>query len=159
VNATPNVAEAGVLSSLDEAADFDNSRNMETKQAVGALAALAQEHRLSVFRMLVREGPSGLSAGDIAARVAVAPSTLSHHLGQLERAGLLRSWRVERRIFYAVDIEGTRRLVTFLTEDCCQGHPEICGYGREGGCRDDHDLPQPGVRDLAQCPGDDPELG
>ncbi|MCU0893510.1 MAG: winged helix-turn-helix domain-containing protein [Rhodospirillales bacterium] len=132
---------------------------MEIKGAVAALGALAQEHRLAVFRLLVREGPSGLSAGDIAARVAVAPSTLSHHLGQLERAGLLRSWRVRRQIFYAIDVVGTRRLLAFLTEDCCQGRPEICGYRLQGGCGDDHDLPQPGVRDLAQCPGDDPELG
>lgn len=131
---------------------------METNLAVKALAALAQEHRLSVFRMLVREGPSGLSAGDIAARAAIAPSTLSHHLNQLEGAGLLRSWRDRRHIFYAVDIKGSRQLLAFLTEDCCQGRPEICGYGRQGGCNDDHDLPQPGVRDLAQCPGDDPQL-
>ena len=132
---------------------------MESESAISALGALAQGTRLDVFRLLVREGPSGLSAGDISARVAVAPSTLSHHLGQLERAGLLRSWRVERRIFYAVDVEGTRRLLAFLTEDCCQGRPEICGYERQGGSGDDHDLPQPEVRNVAQCPGDDPELG
>jgi DNA-binding transcriptional ArsR family regulator len=130
---------------------------MEHGNAIEAFSALAQEHRLAVFRMLVREGPNGLPAGVIAARVAVPPSTLSHHLAHLERAGLLRSWRIERRIFYAVDIEGTRRLVAFLTEDCCQGHPEICGYGQGGGCGDDHHLPQPGMRDLAQCPGDDPQ--
>lgn len=132
---------------------------METKLAVEALAALAQEHRLAVFRLLVREGPNGLPAGEIALRVAVPPSTLSHHLAHLERGGLLRSRRVERRIFYAVDVEGTRRLVSFLTEDCCQGHPEICGYGRGGGYSDDHDLSQPGLRDVAECPCDDPELG
>lgn len=117
---------------------------MEEKGAVEALAALAQEHRLRVFRLLVREGPDGLSAGDIAGRVAVPPSTLSHHLAHLERAGLLRSWRVERRIFYAIDFEGTRRLVAFLTEDCCQGRPDLCGYGGAAEvCCDDHDLPQP----------------
>ena len=127
---------------------------MEDKHAVEAFAALAQEHRLAVFRLLMREGPSGLPAGEIALRIAVPPSTLSHHL-----AHLLRSWRVERRIFYAVDIEGTRRLVAFLTEYCCQGHPEICGYAMGGGCRDDHDLSQPGLRDVAECPCDDPELG
>ena len=132
---------------------------MEVKDAVEALSALAQEHRLAVFRLLVCEGPSGLPAGQIAERIAVPPYTLSHHLAHLERAGLIRSWRVERRIYYAVDIEGTRRLVAFLTEDCCQGHPEICGYGKGGQHRDDHDLPQPGVRDVAECPCDDPELG
>ncbi|MBK8176073.1 MAG: metalloregulator ArsR/SmtB family transcription factor [Rhodospirillales bacterium] len=132
---------------------------MEMKIAIGALGALAQEHRLTVFRLLVCEGPSGLPAGEIADRIAVPPSTLSHHLAQLERAGLLRSWRVERRIFYAVDIEGTRRLVAFLTEDCCQGRPEICGFKRGGGSHDDYDLPQSQVRDVAERPCDDPELG
>ena len=132
---------------------------MEVTDAIEAFAALAQEHRLAVFRLLVREGPNGLPAGEIAERVAVPPSTLSHHLAHLERAGLLRSWRVERRIFYAVDMEGTRRLLTFLTEDCCQGHPELCGYAKGEADRDDHHLSQPGVRDVAECPCDDPELG
>jgi DNA-binding transcriptional ArsR family regulator len=132
---------------------------MEPKPAVEAFAALGQEHRLAVFRLLIREGANGLPAGEIAHRVAIPPSTLSHHLAHLERAGLLRSWRIERRIFYAVDIEGTRRLVAFLTEDCCQGHPEICGYGQGGGYSDDHDLSQPGLWDVPQCPCDDPQLG
>jgi DNA-binding transcriptional ArsR family regulator len=100
---------------------------MEEKAAVAAFAARAQEHRLRVFRLLVREGPNGLPAGEIAERIGVPPSTLSHHLAYLERAGLLRSRRIERRIFYAVDLEGTRRLLAFLTEDCCQGRPELCG--------------------------------
>jgi DNA-binding transcriptional ArsR family regulator len=100
---------------------------MEESTAVAAFSALAQEYRLRVFRLLVREGPNGLPAGEIAERIGVPPSTLSHHLAHLERADLLRSWRVERRIFYAVDLEGTRRLLTFLTEDCCQGHPDLCG--------------------------------
>jgi Predicted transcriptional regulators len=132
---------------------------MELVEAMNAFAALAQEHRLAVFRMLVREGPNGLPAGEIAARIAVPPSTLSHHLAHLERAGMLRSWRVERRIYYAIDVEGTRRLVTFLTEDCCQGRPEMCGFANGGHSRDDHHLPQPEVRDIAECPGDDPQLG
>jgi DNA-binding transcriptional ArsR family regulator len=99
---------------------------MESELAVQALAALAQETRLTVFRLLVREGPNGLPAGMIAERVGVPPATLSFHLAQLERASLLTSRRESRQIFYATDYEGTRRLLAFLTEDCCQGHPEIC---------------------------------
>lgn len=100
---------------------------MEERAAVTALAALAQETRLRVFRILIEEGPSGLPAGAIAERLGVPPSTLSFHLAHLERAGLIRSTRLQRQVIYAADIEGTRRLLTFLTADCCQGHPEICG--------------------------------
>lgn len=100
---------------------------MEEKAAVTALAALAHETRLRVFRILMQAGPSGLPAGGIAARLDVRPSTLSFHLAHLERAGLLRSTRRQRLVIYAADIDGTRRLLTFLTADCCQGHPEICG--------------------------------
>lgn len=107
--------------------NFDSSRSMEATDAVAALAALAQETRLEVFRLLVRAGPSGMAAGEIARAVAVAPSTLSFHLKELEGAGLVRSTRLQRRILYALDLEATRRLLTFLTEDCCGGHPEICG--------------------------------
>lgn len=100
---------------------------METKHAIDALAALAQTTRLEIFRLLVRTGPNGLSAGEVAEHLGVAASTLSHHLATLERAGLLRSRRMQRQIFYAPDFEGTRQLLSFLMEDCCQGRPEICG--------------------------------
>jgi ArsR family transcriptional regulator, arsenate/arsenite/antimonite-responsive transcriptional repressor len=96
--------------------------------AIAAFAALGQEHRLAVFRMLMQAGPSGLTAGDIAQRLGVPASSLSSHLATLERASLLRSWRVQRNIFYAVDTDGTRDLITFLTQDCCGGRPELCGY-------------------------------
>jgi DNA-binding transcriptional ArsR family regulator len=99
---------------------------MDPKQALAALAALAQETRLEVFRLLVRQGPLGMTAGRIAETLRVAPSTLSPHLAQLERAHLASSWRHERNIYYAINIEGTRRLLGFLTEECCQGHPELC---------------------------------
>jgi ArsR family transcriptional regulator, arsenate/arsenite/antimonite-responsive transcriptional repressor len=101
--------------------------DMEDKAALAALAALAHETRLAVFRLLVTAGPSGLPAGEIAERVGVVASTLSFHLKELDRAGLLRSWRRQRQVFYAAHYEGTRELLTFLTRDCCQGHPEICG--------------------------------
>lgn len=125
---------------------------MEIKHAVEVFAALAQEHRLAVFRLLISEGAGGLTAGEIAQRLAIPPSTLSHHLAHLERAGLLRSWRVDRRIFYAVDIIGTRALVTFLTEDCCGGHPEICGYQDRDRCRDPQDRAPAGRRSAAAKP-------
>lgn len=102
---------------------------MESLQAIEALGALAQATRLDIFRLLVRVGPPGLNAGEIAERLSVGASTLSHHLATLERAGLLRSWRVQRQIFYASDFDGTRQLLAFLTEDCCQGRPELCGHG------------------------------
>ena len=100
---------------------------METKNAIEAFAALAHRQRLAVFRMLVRTGPNGLAAGDIALRLETPPSSLSFHLGQLERAGLIRSRRESRHVIYAADIEGTRRLLSYLTEDCCEGRPELCG--------------------------------
>lgn len=100
---------------------------MIEEQAIGAFAALAHENRLTIFRALMRAGPSGMAAGDIATEAGLAPSNVSFHVAQMERAGLLRSWRVRRNIFYAVEIDGVRRLVTFLTQECCAGHPELCG--------------------------------
>lgn len=99
---------------------------METRQALDAFGALSQETRLAVFRLLVGEGPGGLPAGEIATRLGVHASTMSSHLALLERAELLRSWRVERRIFYAANVEGVNQLLSFLVIDCCQGHPELC---------------------------------
>ena len=100
---------------------------MEIRTAVIALAALAQETRLAVFRLLIEAGPGGLPAGLIAARLGVAPATLSFHLSQLERAGLIASRRNGRQILYAPEIEGIRRLLAYLTEDCCGARPELCG--------------------------------
>ncbi len=106
---------------------FEYSRIMEMKNAIESFAALAHRQRLAVFRMLVRVGPNGLSAGDIALRLETPPSSLSFHLTQLGRAGLIRSRRESRHVIYAADIEGTRRLLSYLTEDCCEGRPELCG--------------------------------
>lgn len=94
--------------------------------AVDALAALAHETRLSVFRMLVVAGPEGMIAGTIADRIAVPPSTMSHHLASLERAGLVHSERQSRQIHYRADYAGMRRLLSFLMQDCCGGAPEMC---------------------------------
>ncbi|MDA8250746.1 MAG: winged helix-turn-helix domain-containing protein [Rhodospirillales bacterium] len=100
---------------------------MEETQALSCLAALAHETRLAVFRLLVRQGPSGMAAGDISQQLAVPSPTLSFHLKELERAGLLRATRRHRQIIYATDFAGTRALLDFLMRDCCQGHPELCG--------------------------------
>ena len=99
---------------------------MEVKSAIDALAALAQESRLAVFRLLVREGPDGLPAGTIAERLAIPAPTLSFHLNQLSAAELVVSRREGRSIFYAVNFAGMRDLLNFLVEDCCQGHSELC---------------------------------
>jgi len=90
-------------------------------------AALAHEHRLAVFRMLVRSGAGGRPAGEIAVELELIPSTLSFHLSALESAGLVRSVRAGRYIRYCVRPEAIRCLLDFLTEDCCGGHPEQCG--------------------------------
>jgi ArsR family transcriptional regulator, arsenate/arsenite/antimonite-responsive transcriptional repressor len=108
---------------------------MEQKQALAALGALAHETRLAVFRLLVRQGPTGMPAGGVAARLGVAAPTLSFHLKELERAGLIRATRRHRQILYATDYAGTRGLLDFLMRDCCQGHPDICGPAtNEAGC-------------------------
>ncbi len=94
--------------------------------AVDALGALAHETRLSVFRTLVKAGPEGMIAGAIAEHQGVPPSTMSHHLATLERAGLVQSERESRLIHYRVDYAEMRRLLAFLMQDCCQGAPEMC---------------------------------
>jgi protein-tyrosine-phosphatase/DNA-binding transcriptional ArsR family regulator len=100
---------------------------METSEAAGAFAALSQETRLDLIRLLIAQGATGLPAGEIANRLAVPSSTLSFHLAALERAGLTQSTRQGRLIVHAARIVGVRRLLAFLTEACCAGQPELCG--------------------------------
>ena len=91
-----------------------------TAAAVEALGALAQPSRLEVFRLLVRRGPGGLAAGEIAQRLSIPATTLSFHLSQLTRAGLLTARRTGRSIVYAADYGGMRALMAYLTEHCCE---------------------------------------
>lgn len=107
---------------------------MKSKDAIDALAALAQETRLAIFRLLVRQGPEGLSAGAIAERLDIPAPTMSFHLAQLSRAGLVTSVREGRSILYSANYRGMNALLTYLTEDCCQGHPEICRTGPVACC-------------------------
>ncbi|MEJ2133193.1 MAG: metalloregulator ArsR/SmtB family transcription factor [Gammaproteobacteria bacterium] len=97
---------------------------MKSTDAISALAALAQEHRLAIFRVLVRAGPTGKSAGDIARQVGIAPATLSFHLKTLSQAGLAVSRREGRTIFYAASYDVMSALLRYLTEECCGG---ACG--------------------------------
>lgn len=99
---------------------------MEISHAIDALGALAQESRLKVFRLLVGQGPSGLAAGDIARTLGVPSNTLSSHLAILARAGLIASRKDGRSVIYAMDVEGTRDLLSFLVEDCCRAKPNVC---------------------------------
>ncbi len=99
---------------------------MESNAAVDRLSALAQPGRLDVFRLLVRAGPDGIPAGEIAATLGLAPNTLSSQLTILVHAGLLTSAREGRVIRYAARPEALSELIVYLMDDCCGGRPEIC---------------------------------
>lgn len=99
---------------------------METKAAVEALAALAQETRLSIFRLLVVAGPEGLAAGRIGETLEVPAATLSFHLKELSRASLVASRQEGRFIYYSADFEHMAALMSFLTQNCCNGMPQEC---------------------------------
>jgi ArsR family transcriptional regulator len=94
---------------------------METKRALAALGALAQESRLAVFRLLVEHSPEGLTAGIIAGKLAISPATLSFHLKELAHAGLIASRQDGRFIWYRADFDGMNALVAYLSEKCCAG--------------------------------------
>ena len=94
---------------------------METKHAIQALSALAQESRLQIFRLLVQAGPAGLAAGAIGEKLELPPATLSFHLAGLTRAGLAQSRQDGRFVIYTADFAAMNALVGFLTENCCQG--------------------------------------
>jgi len=94
---------------------------VETKQAIQSLAALAQESRLSIFRLLIQAGPAGMAAGAIGEALDLPPATLSFHLAGLTRAGLAQSRQEGRFVIYSADYAAMNALVGFLTENCCQG--------------------------------------
>ncbi len=94
---------------------------MESKVAVGALAALAQDSRLQVYRLLVRAGPEGMAASEIAGALAIPANTLSFHLKTLSHAGLVHSRQESRFIYYSANYEQMNELLGFLTENCCGG--------------------------------------
>lgn len=100
---------------------------MEKNAAVAALAALAQESRLDVYRLLVAAGAVGMPAGQVASELGVAPNTLSFHFDRLRQAGLVSVRREGRSLIYAARFDAMNALVGYLTENCCGGIPELCG--------------------------------
>ncbi|MBE9607389.1 helix-turn-helix transcriptional regulator [Acetobacteraceae bacterium H6797] len=98
---------------------------MTPADTVAALAALAHEHRLAAFRLLVQAGPEGMPAGAIAEALGLAPSSLTFHLQALQRAGLLGQRRASRQVIYAADFAAMNGLIAYLTENCC-GRDEAC---------------------------------
>lgn len=99
---------------------------MEIKEAITVLAALAQETRLSIFRLLVQTGPEGIPVGRIGEELKLAPATLSFHLKELYHAGLILSCQQGRFIYYTANFERMAAIMSFLTQNCCQGMPQEC---------------------------------
>lgn len=96
---------------------------MQSSQAVAALAAVAHEHRLAIFRLLIARGPAGLPAGAIAEALTIPPSSLTFHTQHLLRAGLVTQRREGRKLIYAADFGAMTALIGYLTENCCGGAP------------------------------------
>lgn len=112
--------------SLDKILYFENHGNMKTSDAVRSLAALAQDTRLAVFRLLVQQGPSGMAAGEVASSLDISPATLSFHLKELSHAGLVTSRQEGRFIFYSADFAAMNELLSFMTENCCAADCDPC---------------------------------
>lgn len=116
------------------------------KDALAALGALAHETRLGAYRALVASGPRGVAAGDLATKLGVPPPTLSFHLRDLESAGLVVPHRDGRSIRYAADFETMTALMTYLTENCCGGRPELCAPAACAPVAVSHSSPRKGAR-------------
>jgi ArsR family transcriptional regulator len=99
---------------------------METPTVIAALSALAHEHRLAIYRLLVERGPQGLPAGAIGERVGLLPSSLTFHLQNLQRAGLITQQRASRQLIYSADFQAMNELVGYLTKNCCSQSGSEC---------------------------------
>jgi ArsR family transcriptional regulator, arsenate/arsenite/antimonite-responsive transcriptional repressor len=110
---------------------------MKTGEVIGALGALAHEHRLAIYRLLIERGPEGLPAGVIGERVGLQPSSLTFHLQALQRAGLVTQLRVSRQLIYSADFSVMNGLVEFLTDKCCSAGETSCASdcGPVGECK------------------------
>jgi DNA-binding transcriptional ArsR family regulator len=99
---------------------------MKAPQVIGAFAALAHDYRLAIYRLLIEQGPDGLSAGVIGERVGLLPSSLTFHLQSLHRAGLIRQARMSRHLMYSADFAAMNELVGYLTDNCCAASGGTC---------------------------------
>ncbi len=115
-----------MLAVASHAGPVSSGNKLTEAHAISALSALAQPTRLAIFRLLIKHEPIGITAGVIAETVGAPHNTLSTHLAILVRAGLLRSSREGRTIIYRSDVDGMQTLLSFLVNDCCDGHPELC---------------------------------
>jgi ArsR family transcriptional regulator, arsenate/arsenite/antimonite-responsive transcriptional repressor len=104
---------------------------MKTPEVIGALSALAHDHRLKIYRLLVEQGPDGLPAGAIGEKIRLLPSSLTFHLQNLQRSGLILQERVGRQLVYSADFEVMNGLIGYLTENCCAGSGSSCGEACE----------------------------
>ena len=111
---------------LDVCSQIEISGYMDKATSLAALAALGQDTRLETFRLLVKTGPQGMPAGEIATRLGTVQNTMSSHLKILMHAGLVSAERDGRSVRYAADMTGFRDLLAYLMEDCCNGSPELC---------------------------------
>lgn len=111
---------------LEAGMAFEYSGTMDKKNALAAFAALSQETRLDVFRLLVKAGENGMLSGEIGAELGVRQNTMSTNLAILLNAGLIRNQRQGRSVRYFADLSGIRGLLAFLMEDCCGGRPDLC---------------------------------
>jgi DNA-binding transcriptional ArsR family regulator len=100
---------------------------MDHMAAIEAFSALAQDSRLAIFKLLVRQEPNALPVGEISRRMNILPSTLSGHLGVLKRARLLKATRHQREIHYSADLKAMNDLISYMLKDCCNGKVENCG--------------------------------
>ena len=100
---------------------------MDQSKAIEAFAALAQDTRMSIYRLLVKQANGTVRASEISEQLGIVPSTLSGHLAILKRSGLLKSVRHAREIRYSADIEAMNDLISFLLQDCCNGQMDNCG--------------------------------
>jgi ArsR family transcriptional regulator, arsenate/arsenite/antimonite-responsive transcriptional repressor len=108
---------------------------MEKTDAVTALAALAQDNRLDIYRLLVEAGPEGMPAGDVAKALDLAPNTLTFHFDRLRVAGLVTVRREGRSMIYAAQFDTMNRLLRYLTDQCCGGQPEKCAPRRNNAAK------------------------